>query len=356
MTSVRKLPRGSMVRGRLPRGCVLCQKGAKLVLLVTGRCGAGCYYCPLSAEKAGRDVIFADEMRARSGRDVLLEARLIDALGTGITGGDPLCVPVRTVRYIRLLKKRFGPKHHIHLYTSGRFRPEWIRRLAQAGLDEIRFHPGPTMWDRLEGTKLAGLMAGAKEAGLAVGAEVPAIPGKAGELTRLARSLDRLGADFLNLNELEYSQTNFRRLNSLGLSVKDDISSGVLGSEAAALAVIEGAEVSMSLHYCSSGFKDGIQLRRRILRRARNVARPYQQITPDGTLLTGIIEGPPGLLAAIRQRYRVPARLSAYNMRKRRAETAPWILEELAPMLSAPCFIIEEYPTWDGLEVERARL
>jgi len=105
MPSVRKLPRGSMVMGRLPRGCVLCQKGAKLVLLITGRCAAGCYYCPLSAEKAGRDVMFADEMRARSENDVLLEARLIDALGTGITGGDPLCVPVRTLRFIRLLKR-----------------------------------------------------------------------------------------------------------------------------------------------------------------------------------------------------------------------------------------------------------
>jgi len=206
------------------------------------------------------------------------------------------------------------------------------------------------------GTKLAGMMVEAKRAGMAVGAEVPAIPGKDKELTRLAQDLDSLGADFLNLNELEYSETNFRRLNRLGFSVRDDISSGVLGSEAAALAVIEGAGVSMSMHYCSSGFKDGIQLRRRILRRAQNVARPYQQITPDGTLLTGIIEGPPGMLATIRRRHRVPARLSAYNRKKRRVETAPWILEELARMLASPCFIIEEYPTWDGLEVERDRL
>jgi pyruvate formate-lyase activating enzyme-like uncharacterized protein len=356
MPSIRKLPRGSMVMGKLPRGCVLCQKGAKLVLLITGRCAAGCYYCPLSAKKAGRDVVFADEMRARSERDVLLEARLIDALGTGITGGDPLCVPVRTVKYIRLLKRIFGPKHHIHLYTSGHFRREWIRRLAEAGLDEIRFHPGPKTWKKMGMTKLAGLMVEAKRAGMDVGAEVPAIPGKDKELMKLARTLDCLGADFLNLNELEYSETNSGRLNRLGFTVRDDISSGVLGSEAAALAVIEGAGVSMSLHYCSSGFKDGIQLRRRILRRARNVARPYQQITPDGTILTGIIEGPPGLLATIRRRYRVPARMSAYNSKKRRVETATGMVMRLAPMLAAPCFIVEEYPTWDGLEVERTPL
>jgi len=335
---------------------VLCQKGAKLVLLVTGRCGAGCYYCPLSAEKAESDVVFADEMRVRSSSDALKEARLIDALGTGITGGDPLRVPRRTLGYIRLLKRTFGPEHHIHLYTAGRFGPECVGHLARAGLDELRFHPPPASWPRLERTGVARLLVEAKKSGMAAGAEVPAIPGKERELARLAASLDKLGADFLNLNELEYSETNFPALNRRGFRIRDDVSSGVLGSERAARHVLQDWDGAMAVHYCSSSFKDAVQLRRRIMRRARNVARPYQLITSDGTLLTGIIEGGPGPLAGLRRRLDIPSRLSAYNRRKRRLEVAPWVLEKLASHLGMPCFIIEEYPTADGLEVERTRL
>lgn len=354
MAAIRTLPRGSLVRGALPRGCVLCQRGAKLVLLVTGRCAAGCYYCPLSAEKAQRDVVFADELRVRRPGDILLEAGLIDAGGTGITGGDPLCAPGRTMRYIRMLKRRFGRRHHIHLYTSGRFPAAYIGRLAEAGLDEIRFHPAPATWSRFERTRIAPMIRAAKDAGMEAGAEVPAIPGAERDLLALARSLESAGSDFLNINELEYSQTNFRRLNARGFSVRDDVSAGVLGSEGMAQRVVEVFEGEMAIHYCSSGFKDGVQLRRRIMRRARNVARPFDVVTHDGTLLKGIIEGPPSILGRIRIDFCVPARLSAYDRRRRRAELAPWLLDRVAPAFPGRCFIVEEYPTADGLEVERS--
>lgn len=327
-----------------------------MVLLVTGKCASACYYCPLSAEKAGQDVVFADELRVRSPQDILLEARLIDAEGTGITGGDPLCAPRRTLECIRLLKCRFGRRHHIHLYTAGKCQPALIQRLARAGLDEIRFHPPINAWGRLERSPVASLMTAAIDSGMATGAEVPAIPGMKRELLRLATALDGMGAAFLNLNELEYSQTNFMQLNGLGFRVRDDVSSGVLGSEEAARHLIEVFEGEMAVHYCSSGFKDGIQLRRRILRRARNVARPYQIITSDGTLLSGIVEGPPSILARLRKKFGVPVQMAAYNWAKRRVEVAPWVLEEIAGALDARAFIIEEYPTADGLEVERTRL
>jgi uncharacterized protein len=356
MAKIRRLPRGSLVRGPLPQGCVLCEKGAKLVLLVTGKCAAGCYYCPLSSEKAGRDVIFADELRVRRTADIFLEARLIDAEGTGITGGDPLCAPARTLRFIRALKRRFGRGHHIHLYTSGRFPARLLGRLSGAGLDEIRFHPEPSTWARFEGTKTAALMREALGTGMAVGAEVPAIPGRENELALLSGSLDRLGAGFLNLNELEYSETNFRRLNAQGFSVRDDLSAGVLGSEAAARQVAAAFDGEMTVHYCSSGFKDGVQLRRRIMRRARNVVRPFEAITPDGTLVKGIIEGPPSVLLRLRREHGVPAALSVYDRKRRRSELSTRDAERVAGAFPGKAFIVEVYPTADALEVERTPL
>jgi pyruvate formate-lyase activating enzyme-like uncharacterized protein len=356
MSTVCQLPRGSLIKGRLPKGCALCQKGAKMVLLVTGRCSSACYYCPLSEEKAGRDVVFADELRVKSPQDILLEARLIEAEGTGITGGDPLCAPRRTIEFIGRLKRKFGKGHHIHLYTAGRTTVPMIWKLAKAGLDEIRFHPPQGDWDRFKTSKIASVLCAALGTGMAAGAEVPAIPGEERRLLRLAGTLEDMGAGFLNLNELEYSQTNFRRLNRIGFTVRDDVSSGVLGSERTAMRVVGRFDGKMAVHYCSSGFKDGVQLRRRIMRRARNIARPYQAITADGTLLTGIIEGPPSLVGRLRKRFDVPGHLVVFNRRMRRVEVAPWVLERIGPSLREKAYIVEEYPTADRLEVERIPL
>lgn len=356
MAALRELPRGSRVRGALPRGCVLCQRGAKMVLLVTGRCGAGCWYCPLSAGKAGRDVVFADELRVRRAADMFLEARLIDAEGTGVTGGDPLCAPRRTLSLIRALKRRFGREHHIHLYTAGNFPASLVRALRRSGLDEMRFHPAPPLWERFDGTGAAALLREAVGSGMAAGAEVPAIPGTGRALRSLARSLERAGADFLNLNELEYSETNFRELNRRGFGVRDDVSAGVRGSEGLARGLVEGLDGRLAVHYCSSGFKDGVQLRRRIMRRAQNVARPFEVVTPDGTLLKGIVEGPPSVLRRLRREHRVPAALSAYDRRRGRAELAPRVLERVAGAFPGKAFVVEEYPTADALEVERRSL
>jgi len=94
------------------------------------------------------------------------------------------------------------------------------------------------------------------------------------ELAVLIRYLDSAGANFVNLNELEFSETNCNALLQRGFRVKDDVSSGVAGSEKLALDIIAGLNLRIPLHYCSASYKDGVQLRRRITRRAKNIARP----------------------------------------------------------------------------------
>src|SRR5207249_4230293 len=49
-------------------------------------------------------------------------------------------------------------------------------------------------------------------------------------------------------------------------------------------------------------------------------------------------------------------RMKVHRYPRKRLEIAPWILEKLAPKLHRPAFLVEEYPTSDGLEVERTRL
>ncbi|MBN1109901.1 MAG: radical SAM protein [Methanomassiliicoccales archaeon] len=353
---MRVVPMGSssFYTKRLPRGCRLCRKGAKMVLLVTGLCHMSCYYCPLSEGKRGRDVVYANEMLVRCDEDVIGEALAIGAKGTGITGGDPLLVLERTLHYIALLKERFGPSHHIHLYTATVDR-ESFRRLSEVGLDELRIHPPVRTWGDLDRLGLAEALQGL---GMPVGLEVPVIPGEREGLLALCRYAARHGLDFVNLNELEVSETNHRALMARGLRVRSDVSSAIAGSEELARELVEEMGDEVPLHFCSSSFKDRVQLRERMKRRAKRVARPLDLVTGEGMILLGVAEAEDLGEAArlLREVHGVPEGLMWLDEGRCRLEVAPWVLEKLAPSLPFPCFLVEEYPTADRLEVEREPL
>ena len=327
-----------------------------MVLFVTGLCSFHCFYCPVSDEKMYHDVVFADEKRVTSDADVLEEAHAIRAKGAGITGGDPLEAVDRTCHYIRLLKGEFGPSFHTHLYTMSTD-PGKIRALAAAGLDEIRFHVPPGLWSHPQALGFPTAVRLAKDLGMTVGLEVPLIPEREAGLVALIEWAETEGLAFVNLDEMEYSDANFARMKLRGYQVKHDLSYGVQGADQVALRLLE-RRWRTTVHYCTSGYKDAWQLRTRIKRRAEHVARPWDVVTDDGTLVKGVIEGDglDDLLRDLTRKHRVPKKLMGLDAAKRRIEIAPWILEEIAPSLGRPSFVVEEYPTADGLEVERIRL
>ena len=349
-------PFGGFARGRLSVGCRQCTDGSKMVLFVTGLCSFHCFYCPVSDEKMYKDVVFADEKRVLRDEDVLDEAHAIRATGAGITGGDPLDAVERTCRYIRLLKEEFGPDFHTHLYTMSTDEDK-IRALADAGLDEIRFHVPPGLWSRAAASAFVPASRLARSLGLTVGIEVPLIPEREADLVALIEWAGAEGLAFVNLNEMEFSEANFPRMKVHGYEMKHELSYGVKGADAVALRILE-RRWKTTVHYCTSGYKDGWQLRSRIKRRAENVARPWDVVTEDGTLVKGILEGADlePLMRDLEVRHRVPKDLMGVDDARKRLEVAPWILQELAPILGRPAFLVEEYPTADGLEVERTRL
>jgi pyruvate formate-lyase activating enzyme-like uncharacterized protein len=323
-----------------------------MVLLVSGKCTTGCFYCPLSLEKRGRDVTFANERKVASDDEILEEARTIDAQGTGVTGGDPVACLERTVHLIRLLKKEFGPGHHIHLYTSS-LDPEAFRALEEAGLDELRLHPAANMWGSMSSTGLAEFKRSSR---MKIGLEVPVLPAEKEGLEALIAFAADAGLDFVNLNELEFSEGNWERLKERGMDVKDDVSSAVEGSEELALEVTAAAK-KIPVHYCSSSFKDSVQLRKRIKRRALRTALPSDVITEEGTLLKGVVEGPMDeIVSLLRDKFDVPPELFRKDKERKRVEVAPWVLEDIFSELPFESFLVEEYPTADRLEVEREPL
>ncbi|NHI83161.1 MAG: radical SAM protein [Candidatus Thorarchaeota archaeon] len=362
---MKKLDEDSLIIGQLPTGCRYCTRGAKLILFVTGLCDSRCFYCPLSEEKANKDVVFADEMPVMTDKDILLEADAINAEGAGLTGGDPLCRPERTVDFIRMLKSHYDHAFHIHLYTSQSSASKSVlSQLADAGLDEIRFHPQSKNWDGLERSL---------DLGMEVGIEVPAMPSRINDLKNVAARAEKIGVSFLNINELESSETNFAHLVSLGMKLRNTATSAIEGSAETAFEAMQWAANNLehlSIHYCSSRFKDAVQLRNRLSRRLDNVIRKFEERDEsDPLLILGVIRAPYGkkltakkledIASTLSKSFDVPSDLMSVDYSRMRIEIAGWILEEIASELrnvlqdgeNLEIGTALEYPSWDRLQV-----
>ncbi len=341
--------------GRLTRGCRECMKGAKLVLFVTGKCSKDCYYCPISEERVNRDTVFANEVEVNDIHQAIDEARLINATGMGVTGGEPLLQLNRTIKYVRAFKDEFGKSFHIHLYTGLEPVPlNAIKQLLDAGLDELRLH-------RFEvGTDYKELRQVMKMKGR-LGIEIPVIPGMLEHLKKLLQQFDDIGIDFVNLNEMEFTELNAQQLRKREYKLDTDSIASVQNSEKEALELLEWAvrNTSLNIHFCPLSLKDGTQLKNRFKRRARNIAKPFERISKEGLLVKGIIApADNNTLAAIhellRSEFRVQADQIWVNEVKGRIETSTRIARRFASRLKRKGLIVgivEEYPTATRFQV-----
>ncbi|MHA1642045.1 MAG: radical SAM protein [Promethearchaeota archaeon] len=276
----------------IPRGCELCLRGEKTVLFINGFCQnpPHCFwYCPISKERKNKSQTYANEIRVNEDSDLLKEIKLTQAKGMSITGGDPLYERNldKTIKYIKLVKSRLGKKFHVHLYTNGlNFNEEIANKLTNAGLDEIRFNPPQNKWSSI---KIA------LNKGMKVGAEVPVIPDEnhMKEIKNLILFLEKIGADFINLNEFEINQPNSKFLKERGYKLKEGTIASVDGSREKALELLNELAplTSLKIHFCTIKAKDYWQLRERYLRRAEMIKEPYEVITNDGLVIYAQIEG-----------------------------------------------------------------
>jgi pyruvate formate-lyase activating enzyme-like uncharacterized protein len=269
-----------------------------------------------------------------------------------------MMVPELTLAMIAALRAEFGPKFDIHLYTSKTPDAGLLSRLKESGLNEIRFHPHESHWMRLAGSQFERSMRAARQAGLRIAFEVPAIPGVEVGLRRMLDFAAALPVDFVNLNEFEYTHTNGEEMRRRNFRVVTPESAAIHGSRELALELVQEYGRKLPMHYCSSRFKDAVQLGNRLRRRAERTARPLDLLTEEGLLLVGIIEckEPPKVANLLIEEYEVPQELVAIDPIHSRVEVAAWVLEELAGELSDKCFLVERYPTAEALEVERTPL
>jgi pyruvate formate-lyase activating enzyme-like uncharacterized protein len=189
----------------------------------------------------------------------------------------------------------------------------------------------------------------AKASGLEAGVEIPAL-WSAPKIVEAVRDADA----FLNLNELEFSETNFAGLIDAGF-LPEDLGCAATGSED--VAKEHFLKSGIKVHYCPSRFKDAVQLRERLRRRAEHTARPFDYVSSEGTIIHGIIEGDLEMALQILGDLEVPVEM--YSRRDGEIDIAASILEDISEELKrGRCIlsIIEKYPLENGLVVDRIPL
>jgi pyruvate formate-lyase activating enzyme-like uncharacterized protein len=328
----------------ISKGCEQCAKGGKMVLFVYGYCDQrDCFYCPLGENRKNVTDVYANERKVEDDSDIIEEAHKMDALGTSITGGEPQEAMEKTCRYLSMLKDEFGADHHTHLYTGITGGRENMRRLSEAGLDEIRFHPPFEQWGELHGTEWEDILYVAREEGLTPAFEIPGIRAE----TEFLDFLDEGAADFCNINEFEMSDGNYERMQEQGFERREGHMSAVEGSHD----ILDTMGDHEQVYFCTSVFKDAAQHRNRLKRMAKTMRRKFDEVTDDGTLVYGKAWRDSEELAALG----VPEEF--YTQKSEHVELAWWLLEEMIDEGDlGRGEIVEQYPTADGTVVERTPL
>ncbi len=341
-----KTPYYSYCLNGIAEGCKYCVRGEKLVLFITGKCKSNCWYCSLSNKRKDKNVILANERECKNISQVFEEVKESKATSAGITGGDPLICINKTIKYCNALKKEFGKKFHIHIYLSTKLVDEKKLRKLHSCVDEVRFHPlflinKNEFKNDIEKIKIASKIFGKENTGI----EMPLIPEKKQEVINF---LDYLQEDvsFLNLNEFELSETNFNILTKNypleegGYRVKGSLETGK-----EILKELEKKKTKVKVHVCTAELKNSCQFVNRL---KRHVILPYGKRTADGTVIYLAI-----YFKNKKELNKFKKNVKGYiDYNKNRIILSE---EEAKNRLNKGYTItrVEEFPTYDHLEVER---
>lgn len=269
-----------LASGSLAPGCEICVAGVWSCLFINERCNTRCFYCPAPQEMTS--VPMTNSVPFPRTDEYLEYLARFAFRGVSISGGEPLLTLDRTLRFIRAVKRRFAG-HHVWLYTNGTLlEPDIVKRLRDAGLDEIRFGIGATSYhlDRVQ---------------LAVGAirhvtvEIPAVPEDHERLEQTLVRMASLGVSHLNLHQLRLTRHNFSKLVDRGYTFIHGDNASVLESELTALRLMEhalDAGIELPVNYCSYVYKHRFQRAAARRHAAGPVLRTHEGVTAGGYIRT----------------------------------------------------------------------
>jgi uncharacterized protein len=347
LNKIRKTNFASFVIKGIPNGCRYCIRGEKLVLFVTGKCSTHCAYCPLSKLRKNSPKSWANEKECRSIEEVLEEAKESNAKGAGITGGDPLLVLNKTLKYASALKKHFGKMFHIHIYLSTKLvTKEKLKRLSEY-IDEVRFHPDNlsnlTGHDKdIEKIKLASLFFKKQNMGI----EIPIFPDKKKESVEFIKKVSPY-ISFVNLNELEIGDSNFNYIlrkyeaDKNGYTIKSSIDSGKW-----LMSQCIKNRLGLKVHLCTAETKNWYQYKNRLI---KHKIMPFGRKTKEGTVIYYFISKQKNIPAFDGLRKKISSKEGYFDQSKQRIILNKKFLDKFSDFKISRS---EEYPTYDRIEAE----
>jgi pyruvate formate-lyase activating enzyme-like uncharacterized protein len=184
--------------GELSPGCQACKDGTWDCIFTTMRCSLDCDFC-YSPHDIARD--YAGSLMGATREEIAENHDRTQIRGVSFSGGEPFEEPEKLFRWVAWFTSRH-PLTYYWVYTNGlhAVKPK-LRRLAQLGVDEIRFNLAATGYDHP--AVLENLAAAARLIPT-VTVEIPAIPEHAAKLLSCLEGWAGLGVKFLNLHELLY--------------------------------------------------------------------------------------------------------------------------------------------------------
>ena len=274
--------------GKLSPGCGHCKRGTWDCIFVTKQCNLACSFC-CSVKTTPRKG-FASAL-GKSVEQLIQNYQAVGIGGVSLSGGEALLEPEQTFLLLEAVSKQL-PGKYLWLYTNGLLlRPETIERLADLGLDEMRFNAAATGYDD---PIVLQTMAHAAQRIPAVTVEIPAIPSDADKLVACLISWSNAGVTYLNLHELMRErnshsaglQVEFRQV-VLGDGHVTDVSIGSRDVALQVMQVVVERKIPLNVNLCSLANKL-LQLRGRRENLAVLRAAPHQRLV-DGEYLDTVL-------------------------------------------------------------------
>lgn len=271
---------------KLSPGCRSCAGGTWSCVALSMLCSRKCFYCPQDRKK-----LIREEPPSEAAFVFPSVERYVDYLkkfdfdGIGFTGGDPFMAFGTLAKYIKKVRKVFGKKHYIWVYTNGDLVTEAkLKILKRVGLNEIRFDLSATGYDVEPVRKAAKYID-------TVTVEIPAIPEDMKLVKSLIKKMEKIGVKYLNLHELMFTVHNQkalieRKYTILHNTLQDRLFP-VMESEITALELLKyavNAKVKMGINYCTKYYKNRFQLSARRRRFAKYFKRENDHITETGLI------------------------------------------------------------------------
>jgi uncharacterized protein len=271
---------------KLSPGCRACLEGNWSCLFITGNCNCRCFYCP-TAQDVGGDP-GTNNLDFPKVDDYVDYLARFGFSGASISGGEPLLVLEKSLKYLRAIRRRLGDGIHLWLYTNGTLLTADIaQRLRDAGLDEIRVDIGATGY-ALDAVKLAvGIIPH-------ITVEIPAIPEEGARLQGKLAEMADSGVNYLNLHQLRLTNHNYAQLAGRGYTFLHGESVTVLESELTALELLRSSldqQLALGVNYCSFVYKNRFQGAAGRRRAGAQIAKNHEEVTAAGYLRSLSLRG-----------------------------------------------------------------